>query len=90
MINVSLHTLKLQSWESLKEYTSVFIWKVKLYQLFSGQMPLQEQQKMGLFGLRGLDTSGLSFYWKFFTPYSPQDANQEQRRSNFLNFTPFH
>lgn len=90
MINVSLHTLKLQSWESLKENTSVFIWKVKLYQLFSGQMPLLEQQKMGLFGLRDLDTSGLSFYWRFFTPYSPQDANQEQRRSNFLNLTPFH
>ncbi len=89
LINVSPDALKLQSWESLKENTPIFIWKVKLYQLFLVQIPLLGQQEMGLFRSRGLGTSGLSFYWQFFTPYSPQGANEEERRSNFLNLTPF-
>ncbi len=88
-INVSLDDLKLQSWGSLKENTPIFIWKVKLYQLFSGQIPLLGQQEMGLLRSRDLGTSGLSFYWKFFTPYSPQGAYEEERLSNFPNLTPF-
>lgn len=83
LINVSLDTLKFQSWESLKENTPIFIWKIKRYQLFSGQIPSLGQQEMDLFKSRGLATSGLSLYWHFFTPYSSQGIHEKERRSNF-------
>lgn len=86
LINVSLQALKFQSWESLKGNTPIFIWKIKLYQLFLGQMPLLKQQDIELFRPRPLETC-LSFYWQFFTPYSTQDAHEEEGLSNLPNLT---
>ncbi|TLY47720.1 MAG: hypothetical protein E6K54_04850 [Gammaproteobacteria bacterium] len=86
LINVSLQALKAQSWESLKGNTSIFIWKVKLYQLFLGHIPLLKQQDIELFRPRALETC-LSFYWQFFTPYSTQDTNDEEGLSNLPNLT---
>lgn len=42
LVNVSLQDLKQRSWEELKVNTPAFIWKIKLYQLFSRQIPLED------------------------------------------------
>jgi hypothetical protein len=73
LINVNLRALKIQSWESLKKNTPIFIWKVKLYQLFSGQMP-----KLSSFRSWGLYTPYANFLWQFFTSYPPYNANEQE------------
>ncbi|MFZ0218780.1 MAG: hypothetical protein WAL30_01045 [Candidatus Aquirickettsiella sp.] len=42
VINVSLQELQRRSWETLMENTPILIWKIKLYQLFSGQNALEQ------------------------------------------------
>ncbi len=63
-INVNLQTLKLQSWEELMINTPIFFWKIKLYQFFSGQIPL-EQWPYILCIPRPLRSSS-NVQWQFF------------------------
>jgi hypothetical protein len=62
-VNVSLQALKLQSWESLKVNTPIFIWKIKLYQLFSEKLPLEQWSALCSKSLR----LNISFQGQFFT-----------------------
>lgn len=77
LININLQALKLQSWEFLKVNTSIFIWKMKLYQLFAGLIHLLELGAP-LFRPRVLYTPGISFHWQFFTSRSTQHPMEER------------
>jgi hypothetical protein len=88
LLNVSLHVLKLKSWESLKRNTPIFIWKVKLYHLFSGQIPLLEQQDSSLFRPTASFSSCVSFHGQFFPTHSTHNANEEGIDRIFLPFPP--
>ncbi|HEY2567568.1 MAG TPA: hypothetical protein VGH95_07720 [Candidatus Aquirickettsiella sp.] len=76
-VNINLQALKLQSWESLKVNTPIFIWKMKLHQLFAGLIHLLE---LGVppFRPRVLYTPGISFHWQFFTSRSTQHPMEER------------
>jgi hypothetical protein len=71
LVNINLQALKLQSLESLKANSPIFIWKTKLYQLFSDQIRLLELDTR-LYSPRGLYPSCISVHWQFFTSHSTQ------------------
>jgi hypothetical protein len=77
LVDINLQALKQQSWEFLKENTPIFIWNIKLYQLFADLIRLL---KMGtpLFKPRVLYTSSISFQWHFFTSHSTQHPMEER------------
>ncbi|WP_342227252.1 hypothetical protein [Rickettsiella endosymbiont of Rhagonycha lignosa] len=77
LVNINLQALKLQSWESLKVNTPIFIWKIKLYQLFLGQIRLLELDTR-LYTPRVLYTFGISFHSQFFTSHSTQHPMEER------------
>jgi hypothetical protein len=77
-ITVDLRALKVQSLESLKENTPIFVWKVKLYQLFSGQIRLLELDTR-FYRPRVLHTSCMSFRWQFFSSHATQNPMEEER-----------
>jgi hypothetical protein len=78
LINVSLQVLRMQSWESLKANTPIFIWKIKLYRFFSGQIPL-EQWDTALY-MPGLSYRPcLSYCGQFFSSQRTQDHTEERR-----------
>ena len=76
-INVDLRVLKVQSLESLKENTPIFVWKVKLYQLFSGQIRLLELDTR-FYRPRALYTTSIGFHWQFSTSHSMQNPIDER------------
>jgi|GEM_PF-1789719 hypothetical protein len=81
LVNISLQALKLQSWESLKANTPIFIWKMKLYQLFSGLIHLLELDTR-LYSPRVLYPSCISFHGQFFTSHSTQCPRPKQERES--------
>ncbi|WP_342147816.1 hypothetical protein [Rickettsiella endosymbiont of Aleochara curtula] len=75
LLNVNLRILKQQSWESLQADTPIFIWKIKLYQLFSGQVMLDQwpatlYKPLRLYSFR-------SYLWQFFTSRRAQEAHTD-------------
>ncbi|MGC1855057.1 MAG: hypothetical protein WA659_06785 [Candidatus Aquirickettsiella sp.] len=79
LVDVSLGTLKQQSWESLKGNTPIFIWKIKLYQLFSNPLALDQWST----AFRPLHNrpqpmrSHISYHWQFFTSRRAQEAHTD-------------
>jgi hypothetical protein len=71
LVNVSLQVLKSQSWGFLKVNTPMFIWKIKLYQLFSEELPV-EQLVPALYGPGPLYTPYIGLRWQFFTSHCAQ------------------
>lgn len=78
LININLQALKLQSLESLKVNTPIFIWKMKLCQLFSDLLRLLELNTTPLYGNRVLYTSCISFRWQFYTLHPEQKPIEER------------
>lgn len=70
LVDVSLGTLRQQSWESLKGGTPIFIWKIKLYQLFSNPLPLDQWSTTlyrPLYNTPQPMRSCINYHWQFFT-----------------------
>lgn len=84
LLDVNLRILKQQSWESLQADTPIFIWKIKLYQLFSGQVML-DQWPATLYKPPRL-YSFRSYLWQFFTSCRAQEVHTDTP----LNLHPSH
>lgn len=78
LININLQALKLQSLESLKVNTPIFIWKMKLYQLFSDLLRLLELNTTPIYVNRVLYTSCISFRWQFYTLHPEQKPIEDR------------
>lgn len=75
LLDVNLRILKQQSWESLQADTPILIWKIKLYQLFSGQVMLDQwpgtlHRPLQLYRFP-------SYNWQFFTSRRAQEARTD-------------
>jgi hypothetical protein len=72
VINVSVQDLKLRSLEELMKNTPILFWKLKLYQLFSGQIPLEQ------WATRATPLYRSCISWPFFTSQHTQNISEER------------
>lgn len=75
--NVSLQSLKRQSWASLKAIIPGFISDIKLYQLFSRQIALEYGPYLNI--PRSLPKSDISFQWQFQPTVCSKPQRGERR-----------